>query len=528
MTTRQRTIVIGGGHNGLVCAAYLANAGRRVLVLEAASQPGGAAVTHNIAPQFRVSACAHILHQLHSRVVSDLDLARHGLRFSTRDMATVALHCDGRHIILPGSDSGAPSLAAHSHNDAASLPRLRQRLGRFAKALQQFLCTTPPRLGTRAWSDRRRLLRLGWRIRRLGRDDMRELLRIGSMNVADLLEEEFETDRLRGALAFDAILGTRLGPRSPNSVLTWLYRLAAEVGSTRNGGGQDLALPEGGMGSVADAIARAATAAGAKLRMDAPVARILVKGDRVSGVVLESGEEMGADTVISNADPHRTFIDLLGTEHLDTGFVRRINNIRLRGACAKFNLALDALPSFNGLDASELGARLLIAPGIDYLERAFNHVKYGEFSEAPGMEITIPSLHDGSLAPQGQHVLSAIVQYAPYDLKGGWEAAKNGFADRVLATIADYAPDIEKHVVARQLLTPRDFEREYRMTGGHWHHGELGFDQLFMLRPVPGATQYATPMAGLYLCGAGTHPGGGVMGVAGMNAARQVMLKEAA
>jgi phytoene dehydrogenase-like protein len=526
MSDRQRTIIIGGGHNGLVCAAYLAKAGRPVLVLEAASRPGGAAVTREVVPGFSVSACAHILHQLSSRVVSDLDLPRHGLRFSIRDMTTVALDPDGRHLRLSGNDT--QSLAAHSRVDAVALSRFQQRLDRFARALAPFLGTTPPRLGTRDWSDRRGLLRLGWRIRRLGRTDMRELLRIGAMNVADLLEEELETDLLRGALAFDATLGTRLGPRSPDSVLTWLYRLAAEVGGARNGAGRDLAIPEGGMGAVSDALARAAVTAGAELRMDSPVARILVENDRVSGVALGSGEEFGADTVISNADPHRTFMELLGPEHLDTGFVRRVSNIRMRGASAKLNLALDALPAFHGLDAGELDARLLVAPGIDYLERAFNHVKYGEYSGEPGIEITIPSLHDPGLAPAGKHVLSAVVQYAPYDLKGGWESARDDFADRVLGVIARYAPGIEHHVVARQLLTPADFERDFRMTGGHWHHGEIGFDQLFMLRPVPGATQYATPMAGLYLCGAGTHPGGGVMGVAGMNAAREIMQREAA
>lgn len=528
MTDRQRTIVIGGGHNGLVCAAYLANTGRRVLVLEAAGHPGGAAVTHEIAPGFKVSACAHILHQLSARVFSDLDLPRHGLRFSTRDMATVALDGDGRHITLSGADTGAQSLAAHSRGDAAALRELQRRLDKFARALQPFLGKTPPRLGTSSWSDRRSLLELAWKIRRLGRADMRELLRVGAMNVADLLEEALETDLLRGALAFDAIVGTRLGPRSPDSVLTWLYRLAAEVGAARNGTVHGLAIPEGGMGSVSDALAKSAAAAGAELRMNAAVARIRVDDDRVSGVVLKSGEEVDADTVISNADPHRTFIELLGAEHLDTGFVRRVGNIRMRGACAKLNLALDALPRINGLDTGQLGARLLIAPGIDYLERAFNHVKYGEYSEAPAIEITIPSLHDHSLAPRGQHVLSAIVQYAPYDLKGGWEPARDSFTDRVLGVIARYAPDIEEHVIARQLLTPEDFERDFRITGGHWHHGELGFDQFYMLRPVPGATQYATPMAGLYLCGAGSHPGGGVTGVAGMNAAREVMRREAA
>ena len=489
--------------------------------------PAGAAVTRDIASGFKVSACAHILHQLSSRVVSDLDLPRHGLRVSARDIATVALDRAGRHITLSGDDAGTPSLAAHSRSDVAALAELRGRLDRFARVLQPFLATTPPRLGTPDWSDRRTLLALGWKIRRLGRADMRELLRIGAMNVADLLEDELETDLLRGALAFDATVGTRLGPRSPGSVLTWLYRLAAEAGAARNGSARGLAIPEGGMGSVADALARAATAAGAELRLDAPVARVRIENDRVSGVVLESGEEIDAGTVVSNADPYRTFIGLLGPEHLDTGFVRRIENLRLRGACAKLNLALDALPSFDGLDAGELGARLLIAPGIDYLERAFNHVKYGECSEAPAVEITLPSLHDHGLAPEGKHVLSAIVQYAPYDLEGGWEAARDDFADRVLGVIARYAPGIDERVVARELLTPADFERDFGMTGGHWHHGELGFDQLFMLRPVPGAAQYATPMAGLYLCGAGAHPGGGITGVAGMNAARQILRKAA-
>lgn len=528
MPGNSRTIIIGGGHNGLVCAAYLAKAGRQVHVLEAASQPGGAAVTDSIAPGFKVSACAHILHMLHPRIASELNLEQHGLRFASRHLGSVALDHDGRHIHLSNAGSAKQSVASHSQKDAASLSILQRRMGKFAKALHPFLGTLPPRLGSDDWSDRRTLGKLAWRIRRLGRDDMRELLRIGGMNVADLLEEEFETDLLRGALAFDAVLGTRLGPRSPNSVLTWLYRLAGEAGHGRNGERGRLALPQGGMGTVTDALAKAAIAAGATIRLSAPVSRILVENDRVSGVALVSGESIAADTVISNADPRQTFLELLGPEHLDTGFVRRITNIRMRGTAAKLNLALDALPAFKGLEAGELDVRLLIAPGIDYLEHAFNHVKYGEYSQAPAMEITIPSLKDPSLAPEGKHVLSAVVQYAPYDLKAGWDEARDSFADRAIDTIAGYAPDIEKHIVARQLLTPLDLERDYRMTGGHWHHGELGFDQLFMLRPVPGAAQYATPMQGLFLCGAGSHPGGGVMGVAGMNAARRVMAKQAA
>jgi phytoene dehydrogenase-like protein len=527
MAAKGGIVIVGGGHNGLVCAAYLARSGRSVLVLEAASQPGGAAVTDGFAPGFKVSTCAHLLHMLHPRVASDLNLAQHGLRFASRHMATVALDSGGEHLVLSDFDAAAKAVATRSQTDSVALTSLQRRMKKFARMLQPFLAILPPRLGSDKFSDRRTLIRMAWALRRLGRDDMRELMRIGAMNVADLLEDMLETELLRGALAFDAVLGTRLGPRSPNTVLTWLYRLAGEVGHTRDDARSCLALPEGGMGTVTDALANAAMAAGAKLRLGAPVARILVDDDSVSGVALESGETIAADTVISNADPRSTFLELLGTEHLDTGFVRRISNIQMRGAAAKLNLALDALPAFTGLDANALESRLLISPGIDYLERAYNHVKYGEHSESPAMEIIIPSIADPTLAPSGKHVLSAVVQYAPYDLKSDWDQAKEAFADRAIDIIAEYAPDIRERIVARQILTPLDLERDYRITGGHWHHGELGFDQLFMLRPVPGAAQYATPLQGLFLCGAGSHPGGGVMGAAGMNAARQVMAMEA-
>ena len=518
-------IVIGGGHNGLVCASYLARAGKRTLVLEAAEQVGGAARSVELAPGFKVSGCAHILHHLHPQVLGDLKLESHGLAYSASDMGSLALATDGRHLALTG-DPGqtAEALKARSQADAAALPAFQARLLRYAATLQPFLGRVPPRLGTSDWSDRLDLLRLGWAIRRMGRADMREFLRIAAMNVADLLEDEFETDLLKGAFALDAVLGTHLGPRSPNSVLTLLYRLTGQS----NGRQATLGHPKGGMGAVAEALAAAARAAGAEIRTAAPVARILVEDDQATGVVLESGEEIAASCVVSNADPRRTFLGLLGTEHLDTGFVRRISNIRMRGDAAKLNLALDGLPSFTGLQPAQMGARLVIAPDVDYVERAFNHAKYGEYSEDPAIEITLPSVHDRSLAPEGKHVLSAVVQYAPYDLREGWETAREAFADKVIRTIAAYAPDLESKIVARQMLTPLDLERDYRITGGHWHHGELALDQLFMLRPVPGAAQYTTPLAGLYLCGAGAHPGGGVMGAAGMNAARQLLAKEAA
>ena len=519
-TSELDAVIVGGGHNGLTCAAFLARAGRRVTVVEAAPRLGGAAVSGEIASGFTVSRCAHLLHLLHPRVIRGLRLRRHGLKLTSRDMATVALSPDGEHVVLSSDETATTeSLARHSRADAGALPEFRQRLIRYAGALRPFLGRVPPRLGG-GWGDRAGLARLALAVRRLGRDDMREFLRIVAINSADVLDETFESDLVKGAFAFDSVLGARLGPRSPNSMLTLLYRLAGETAGVRSA----LGHPEGGMGAVTRALAESASAA--ELRTGAPVARIVVEGDRAAGVELASGERIAARCVVSNADPRSTFLTLLGPGHLDTGFVRRVGNIRMKGVAAKLNLALDALPEFTGLAPADLGARLLIAPGVDYVETAFNACKYREFSPDPAIEITIPSVHDPSLAPQGKHVLSAVVQYAPYDLDGGWDKRRDEFADRVIAVMSEYAPGLADRVVAREVITPLDLERDFRMSGGHWHHGELAPDQMFMLRPVPGYAQYATPLPGLYLCGAGAHPGGGVMGAAGMNAARRVIAAE--
>lgn len=516
---RYDAIVIGGGHNGLVCAAMLGRAGKRVVVVEAAAELGGAAVSDEFAPGFTVSSCAHILNQLHPEVSRRLNLSRHGLSLSSPDLGTIALAPDGRHLAFKSALAPNASGDALSEKDLSSLSRLRRRLLRFAGLLHDFQGRVPPRLGTSSWSDRFGLARLGWAVRRLGRDDMRELLRIAGSNIADVLGDELDSELLKGAIGLDAVLGANLGPRSPNSVFSLFYRLSGRVGGVAGA----LALPRGGMGAVTRAMKAAAEAGGVEIRTGSPVKSILVTGDRASGVELESGEIIEAGAVVSNADPKTTFLELLGPRHLDTGFVRRIKNIRGRGTAAKLHLALDGLPEFTGLEGQDLGRRLLIAPSLDYLERAFNPCKYGEYSPAPAMEIIIPSIHDASLAPEGKHVLSAVVQYAPYDLKGGWETAKDGFMDRIMETLSAYAPGLADRVVARELLTPPDLEQRYRLPGGHWHHGELALDQLYMMRPVPGAAQYAAPLPGLYLCGAGTHPGGGVMGAAGMNAAAEVI-----
>jgi len=517
--THYDCIVIGGGHNGLVCAAYLAKSGRSVLVLEAASQVGGAAVTREFAPGFKVSSCAHLLHLMPGSIIRDLGLASRGLQLAADRMPTTAI---APHAAPLPIDPGDPSvLAGLSAADAAALPAYRARLARLAEALYPVLDSAPPRLGTDSWQDRLALLRIGWRIRRLGRSDMRELLRIGGMCVQDLLDEHFETPMLKGALAFDAVLGTNAGPRSPGSVFPLLYRMAAEVQ------GGTLAQPLGGLGALSDALARAALAHGAAIRTGSAVARILVREDRAAGVALQSGEQISADNVISNADPKTTFLQLLGGEHLDTGFVRRIAHLRARGVTAKLHLALSAAPQFTGLAGSALAGRLLLAPSLDYVERAFNHAKYREYSAAPIVEITLPTVRDASLAPAGRHVLSAVVQYAPYELAQGWPQAQARFTDLVIDTLERCAPGLAASVMASELLTPADIERQFRISGGHWHHAELALDQFFVVRPVPGAAQYRTPVDGLYLCGAGSHPGGGVMGIAGRNAAR-ALLREAA
>jgi phytoene dehydrogenase-like protein len=512
---RYDCIVIGGGHNGLVCAAYIAKSGRSVLVLEAAEQVGGAAVTHEFAPGYRVSSCAHLLHLMPQAMIKELDLATHGLRLANDAMPTTALSPGGAPLALGVGDGGA--LVGASSADALAYPGYIARLRRLARALQPIMASVPPRLGTDAWSDRLALLRMAWTVRSLGRRDMRELLRIIGMNVYDLLEEHFDTPLLKGALGFDAVLGTNFGPRSPGTVLTLLYRLAAHDGSSV------LTQPLGGMGAVSDALAKAATAAGATIRTGAQVRRISLHEDRVQGIELQSGQTIAANVVVSSCDPKTTFLGLLGSEQLDTGFVRRVNHLRTRGLAAKLHLALDARPNFTALTADTLAGRLLIAPTLESIERAYNHAKYAEFSSEPIFEISVPSVNDPSLAPAGKHVLSAIVQYAPYALAGGWEPQRQRFTDIAIDTLERYAPGLRASIRCAELLTPPDIERRFRITGGHWHHVDLAFDQFFMVRPVPGAAQYQTPVAGLYLCGAGCHPGGGVMGTAGRNAARQVL-----
>lgn len=509
--SRNHIIIIGAGHNGLVCAAYLAKAGNQVTVLEAAEQVGGAAITREFAPGFKVSAGAHLLFMLDKKVREELSLDSAGLSLSQQDIKTTALAEDGNHLVISGDSLQGANI---SDSDQVAMKEYRRLMNRFAGVINRLNNRIPPRIGTRDRNDWVSLAKTALDVRLLGRDDMREFLRIAGINIYDVLQENFENPLLKGALSLDGVLGTNLGPRSNNSVFCALHRFS---------GLQGMSVPRGGMGAVSDAIAAAARKQGAEIRTSAVVTRILMDGDRVSGVELQGGEQLAANIVVSSADPKTTFLGLLGARNLEAGFTRRVQNIRMRGNVAKLHLAMDDAPEFKGLNQNQLGDRLLIAPDIEYVERAFNQTKYGEYSTQPVAEISIPSVHDDSLAPPGKHVLSAVVQYAPYQLKTGWSEEKANFTDRVIDLIDSYAPGIRSRIIHSELLTPVDIEEEFRITGGHWHHGELSIDQFLMLRPVPHSAQYAAPVNGLFLCGAGSHPGGGVMGSAGRNAANAIL-----
>ena len=505
-------IVIGGGHNGLVAAATLARAGRKVLVLERADAVGGAARTVHIAPGLRAPQLAHLLYNLSPVVAQELDLAAHGLELAATDLPTVSLAPDGRHVVVAGDRAALAD--GRPHPDAAGFAALRQRLARFAAVLSPMLLAPPPRPGHGGWREAPALGRLALRLRLLGKPEMRAFLRLLLCNAADAIGDEIGDGPLAGAMALDAVLGGHVGPRSPGTVLTLMYRLA-------HGGAAS--LPRGGMGAVVAALARAATTRGAEIRTGAAVARIVVERNAAVGGTLDTGEELRAPLVLCNPDAG-TLLRLVGAEQLDAEMVRRIRHVRSKGVSAKVNLALREPPRFAGLDETCHRGRILLAPSMRYLEAAFDRAKYGELAAEPVLDLTVPSLTDPSLADQGGHVMSVVVQYAPYALAGGWnDEARDRLVELVLDALEAHAPGLRRLVSGRQVLAPVDIERLTGATGGHWHHGELAVDQMLMLRPVNGMGHYATGIPGLFLCGASAHPGGDVMGLAGRNAALAAM-----
>ena len=511
MTKVKKVLVIGGGHNGLICATYLANVGFDVQVLEARDKVGGGAASRCFAEGYTSPSLSIAGYGINKKICKDLNL-KFSSNTSQHRKDTIALDSQGNHLTLSDGSVSGKSL---SQSDIDAYRAFQLEFRSYAKALQPLMMNKPPRLKDMDRQDKKTLAKLGWSLRfGLGTKSMREFLRVGGINIYDVLNETFDSPLLKGALSADAVIGQHMGPRTPNTVLTYLHRLWGEVHS----GNDDKANDQ-----IAHVLERSSLDAGVRILSDSKVKNIVLEESRCRGVELVSGEKILADIVISNTDAKTTFLDLVGSRHLDAMFCHRVNSVRQGGSVAKLNFALEGLPSIKGLSEEQLGQRLIIAPDMRYVEHAFNHAKYGEYSSHPVLEISIPSIADASLAPDGKHVMSVSATFAPHTLKQGWEAQRDAFTKVVVETLGRYAEDFSSLVLHSELLTPEDIEAQYNVSGGHWHHGELSLDQSFMMRPVHGSAQYDTPIDGLYLCGAGTHPGGGLTGVPGHNAAQRII-----
>jgi phytoene dehydrogenase-like protein len=525
MPIGQRVVLIGGGHNALVAAFYLAKGGFKPLVLERREMVGGGAITEEFHPGFRASTLAHTLGPLRADVALDLQLDKFDCEILSPDPRVFAPTPDGKALHFYNDVAKtAAAIGNFSAKDASKYAQFARSLEETAGFFTQLTSITPPAIDKPTPEDLWNLLKTGRSVRSLGKAGIFDLLRWAPMAVADFVAEFFETELLRAVIAARGIFGTALGPWSAGSTAVLLLRAAADahpVGSA--------AVPRGGLGSFTRALAESAKLAGVEIRTDAEVRHILVKDAAVTGIVLTGGEEIAVEAVVSGVDPKRTFFHLLDPSQLDPTFANRIKHFRANGTVAKVNLALGSLPAFSALAESEiylkaLSGRIHIGPEIDYLERAFDASKYGEFSKAPWLDVTIPTILDPSLAPDGKHVLSAFVQFAPFKLKdGNWDTRRKDLGDTVIKTLAAYAPNLPGLVEGIQVITPKDLETSYGFTGGHIFHGELSLDQHFTMRPVLDWARYKTPIRGLFLCGSGTHPGNGLTGASGANAAREII-----
>ncbi|MBM23453.1 MAG: phytoene dehydrogenase [Gammaproteobacteria bacterium] len=516
----KKIVIIGGGHNALTCSAYLAKTGFAVEVYEARSKIGGMASVREFAEGYKAPGTAHLLHTLDANILKYLNLKKHGLEFAATGLKTISLNPNGDTLTIDGDHITGEGINLREQQEFKVFKKKVNKLARFFRSSYQH---SPPRIGSGNKKDILGLMTLGWNLRSMGKEDMSDMLKFIAINIYDLLHEFFDDEFIKGSLAIDAVLGNHLGPRSNNTVITYLHQLTGEIEGVQGG----YAIPKGGMDSYTNALKNSAEKQGVKIMVDSSVQAIrLDTSGKVCGITLENGDEVNADIVVSGIDPKSTFMCLVGPRNLEAGFVHKIQNIRMRGNASKLHLALSAIPKFNGVDANDLGERIIISPTMQYLEQAFDFTKYQACSDQLAMEITIPSIHDTTLAPEGHHVISAIVNYTPYALKEGWDKAKPLVLENIINTLNQYAPGIKEQILHAELLTPKDIESEYGITGGHWHHGELAFDQFLMLRPIPDLAQYSTPIESLYICGAGAHPGGGLMGIAGRNAAVELMMKE--
>jgi phytoene dehydrogenase-like protein len=518
-------IVIGGGHNGLTAAAYLARAGLSTLVLERRDIVGGCCVTEEIAPGCRASTTSYIASMLLPRVVRDLDLGGHGLRMVPCDPAIQIAQPDGTTLQWwTDPERTVENLKRISRKDAETWVTVDARLKKLARYLQPFFLEPPPDVHATGLTGLLEMLRVGKRFRSISGDEISGMISFMTGSLGEFLDRHYESDKVKNLILANNVYGKHGGPYQPGTAIGLLFHLLS-------GGEHDLqgfsGHVIGGMGSITQAMAAAGRRLGADIRTSSPVARIDVREGRARGVVLEDGTEIAARTVVSNADPKRTFLGLVETSALPEEFRRAIEGIKMAGPCAKVNLVLSEEPRVHGMPKDATPAErsfFTLIPSLEFAERCYDRAKFGEFSEELWVDCVLSSAVDDTLAPKGKHILTCFVQYVPYRLRQGtWDQNRDLLGDRVVKIIGQYAPNVPASVVARQVLTPLDLERTYGLTEGNIFHGDLRLEQLFFMRPVPGWAQYRTPVRGLYLCGAGTHPGGGVTGAPGYNAAHKIL-----
>ena len=523
MRAKLDVIVIGGGHNGLTAAAYLARSGKKVLVLERRHVLGGAAVTEEVFPGFRFSVASYVVSLLRPEIIRDLDLPRHGLEILPLD-GTFTPMPNGDHLWRVNDHAKTRrEIARHSKLDAEAYDEYGKAMVEMARFVKPILNMMPPDPMTLDPRELMKLIVLGRRFHRLADSDRYNQVQLMTMSAVDFLDQWFETDVLKATMSASGIIGTFLGVRSPGTAYVLLHHYMGEIdGAFRSWG-----FARGGTGAISNAIAAAARELGVEIRTEAPVAQIRLRHGQAAGVVLATGDELDAEMVLSSVDPNLTFLKFMDPDkELPADFVEEIRRYKYRGSSGKVNLALDALPDFTSLPGAgaHLRGAISISPSVDYMERAYDQAKYGEFSHRPYIDMVIPTLTDPSVAPPGKHILSCFVQYAPYKLKSGtWDEQRDAFGDTVIDTIAEHAPNIRDIILHRQVLTPLDLERTFGLTEGNIFQGELTLEQLFFLRPAPGWAQYATPIRGLWMCGSATHPGGGIMGAPGRNAALRIL-----
>ena len=514
-------IVIGGGHNGLTAAAYFARAGKEVLVLERRYVLGGAAVTEEVFPGFKFSVCSYVVSLLKANIIRELMLPKFGLELLPLESTFTPLENDYL-MRTADPDETYREMYRHSPRDAETYTRFGPLMGQIGMAVRPILETIPPNAIRPSFPDLSAMKKLLNHFKTLSDEQFEYLTKLMTMSSADFLDEWFEFEPLKATMAASGIIGTFMGPRSPGSAYVMLHHYMGDIdGAFRAWGFQ-----RGGTGAVSMAIARSAEYFGAQIMTEAPVEKVIVKNGRAIGVALENGDEYKADKVISALDPKLSFLKMVDETDLPNDFVTDIKNFRIRGSSGKVNLALDALPEFTCLPGNgpHLRGAISISPDFDYIEKAYDDAKYGNFSEVPYIDIIIPSVLDPEMAPPGKHVMSCFVQYAPYNIKGGWNDQKReDFGDAVINALARYAPNIKDIILHRQVLTPADIESTFGLTEGNIFHGELTLQQLFALRPAVKWANYKTPITNYYQCGSGTHPGGGITGSPGEMAAKKIL-----